>query len=93
MTSEEDKEYDKAFADVASLRDTRTKLSSMTDGELALWHAEQKPGSAEFVLTDHEWRSRLLVKQNRATYGAAVVGIVGVVVGVFLGWYLTLGNC
>lgn len=96
MTSDEDKaanEYAEAFADMASLRVTRSKLSSMTDGELALWHAEQKPGSAEFILADHEWRSRLLTKQNRAIYGAAVIGIVGVVVGVVLGWYLTSGSC
>jgi len=91
MASEQDKaakEYDEAFADMASLRVTRAELSSMTDGELALWHAEQKPGSAEFILADHEWRSRLLAKQNRAIYGAAILGIVGVFVGVLLGWYV-----
>lgn len=96
MTSEEDKadkEYAEAFADMASLRVTRAELSRMKDGELALWHAGQKLGSAEFILADHEWRSRLLAKQNRAIYGAAVVGIVGVVVGVVLGWYLTSGSC
>ena len=82
------KEFDKAFADMASLRPTRAKISGMTDGELALWHAAQEPGSAEFLLADHEWRSRLLVGQNRAIYGAAIVSIVGVAVGVLLGWYL-----
>lgn len=86
-------EYQEAFADVASLRATRAELSSMTDGELALWHAGQKAGSAESILADHEWQSRLLAKQNRAIYGAAVVGIIGVVVGVVLGWYLTSGRC
>ena len=91
MTSSEDKatiKYAEAFADMASLRETRAKLSRMTDGELALWHAEQKSASAESILADHEWRSRLLAKQIRAAHIAAVIGIVGVVVGVLLGWYL-----
>lgn len=96
MTSEEDKaekKYDKAFADMASLGVTRAELSGMTDGELALWHAGQKLASAEFILADHEWRSRLLAKQNRAIYGAAVVGVIGGLVGVVLGWYLASGSC
>lgn len=91
MASEDDKarkEYDEAFADMASLRVTRAALSGMRDGELALWQAQQKPGSAESILADHEWRSRLLAQQNRAIYGAAILGIVGVLVGVLLGWYL-----
>lgn len=96
MTSGEDKaakEYDKAFGDMASLRVTRAELSGMADGDLALWHAGQEPGSAEFILADHEWRSRLLAKQNRAVYGSAVIGIIGVVIGVVLGWYLSCGRC
>lgn len=91
MTSAEakaEKEYAKAFADMASLRVTSAQLSAMTDGELALWNARQEPGSPEFILADHEWRSPLLARQNRAIYGAAILGIVGVLVGVLLGWYL-----
>lgn len=97
MASEEDKagqekEFDDAFADVASLRETRAKLSRLEDGKLALWHAEQKPGSAEFILADHEWQSRQVKLQNQAIYRASVIGalsgIVGVVLGVVLGWYL-----
>ena len=91
--SKPEKEYDKAFADMANLCVTQAELSRMKDGDLALWQAEQKLGSAEVILADHEWRSRLLARQNRAIYGAAVVGIVGVVVGVVLGWYLTSGSC
>ncbi len=95
MASEEDKagkEFDEAFADMASLRVTCAALSVMKEGELALWQAEQKPGSAEFILADHEWRSRRVKLQNRAIYRASVIGalsgIVGVVLGVVLGWYL-----
>lgn len=87
QTKQEDK-FDKAFADSASLKVTRAHLSQMRDGELALWHAKQTPSSAEFILADHEWRSRLLAKQNRAIYGAAIIGTVGGLVGVVLGWYL-----
>lgn len=89
----EDKKYNEAFEGMASLRVARAELSHMKDGDLALWHAAQKPGSAEFFLADYEWRSRLLAQQNRAVYGAAVVGVVGVVVGVVLGWYLASGSC
>ena len=95
MASEEDKagkKYDEAFADMASLRVTRATLSDMKDGELALWQVAQKPSSAEFILADHEWRSRQLAQQNRAIYGAAIVGVFGVVVGVVLGWYLASGG-
>jgi len=97
MASEKDKagqekEYAEAFDDMASLRETRAKLSGLEDGKLALWQAEQKPGSAEFILADHEWRSRRVKLQNRAIYRASVIGalsgIVGVVLGVVLGWYL-----
>jgi len=91
MASAEEKaqrEFDQAFDDMASLRVTRAELSRMPDGNLALWQAEHKLGSAEFILADHEWKIRRIVQQTRAIYGAAVLGIVGVVVGVILGWYL-----
>ena len=81
-------EHDRAFDDMANLRVTRAKLSGMQDGNLALWQAEHKLGSAEYILAEHEWKRRQIVQQNRAIYGAAVLGIIGVVVGVILGWYL-----
>ena len=96
MTSEEhkqQKEFDNAFADAANLRVIRERLSGMADGALALWHAEQRPGSAELILAAHEWQSRLVAKQNRAIYVSALLGIVGVGIGAVLGWYLTSKGC
>lgn len=81
-------QFDQAFEEMATLRVASKRLSEMPDGELASWQANQKPNTAEFILAQHHWESRRIARQNRAIYGAAILGIFGTAAGVFLGWYL-----
>jgi hypothetical protein len=68
----------------------RSKLSRMTDKELAEWQAGFEPAEPHWRLAEHEWQSRLIAKQIRAAHWQAWFGIAAAVIGALLGALLTL---
>ena len=71
-------------------------LTSLTDVELAKWHAEAKEAHPKFeILAENEWRMRTLrvqrdfneaivKKQMRLTKFSIVFGLVGIIIGAAL---------
>jgi hypothetical protein len=74
------KEFEQAF-DEAAFGASREGLSRMSDIQLASWQSGYKPGTAQYIVADHEWQSRRIARQVRGAYISAAVGLVGVVVG------------
>jgi hypothetical protein len=64
-------------------------LASMSDKDLAAWHADQSADSAQFILATHEWNRRLLAAELRSIRFATWAGIVATLGGVALGAFLT----
>jgi len=75
-----------------------SSLRKMTDPELALWQADHPIDSPQYIMALQEWNRRALVEQINATKWSAIMGLVGVIVGVILTatftWFLspTHGN-
>lgn len=67
----------------------RRELAAMDDKQLAEWQSHYPRESAQYILAEHEWQRRLTAEQVRATRFAALVGILGVVVGALIGWLLS----
>jgi hypothetical protein len=63
-------------------------LAKIPDDYLAKLQAGVGPQSAEYLRTQQEWQRRLIAGQVRATFRASVIGVVGTVAGVILGWFL-----
>ena len=66
-----------------SLPSERTRRR-MTPMKLAELLSEQKPGSVQYILVEHELNIRIAKVQSNATYWGAALTLIGVVVG----WYL-----
>lgn len=79
------------------------KLELMSDEQLAVWQAGWKPMSASFIMADREWQRRqtfrALAEQFRLEervakinrwwgIGAAIIGVVGGIVGTLTGAWL-----
>lgn len=57
------------------------ELSKKSDADLAFWQSEFEPNSPQYRLAEQEWQRRLIVSQIRTTRYAALVGILGTLVG------------
>jgi hypothetical protein len=68
----------------------RSKLSRMSDKDLAEWQAGFEPTEPQWRLAEHEWQSRLIAKQIRAAHWQAWFGIAAAVIGALVGTLLTL---
>jgi hypothetical protein len=66
----------------------RSKLSRMDDRTLAEWQAGFAPDEAPWRLAEHEWQSRLIAQQIRATMASARwqawFGIAAAIIGSLL---------
>jgi hypothetical protein len=78
-----EREFNEGF-DNAVFGASRKEIARMTDMQLASRQARYEAGSAQQILAEHEWQSRRVAKQLRGAYIAALLGLVGVV----LGWAL-----
>ena len=68
----------------------RRVIARMSDKELAIWQTAFPPESPQWRLAEHEWQSRLMLDQNKATFHAARLGIWGTVIGAAIGVIGTL---
>ncbi len=75
-------------------------LSKFNDDELADWQASYKQNTQQFILGEKEWDKRLMSHQfalqsklaatnNRWMIVCSIIGLVGTILGTFLGWYLS----
>jgi hypothetical protein len=67
--------------------DSRT-LADIPDDYLANLQAGTRPETAPYIRAQQEWQRRLIVRQVRAALWASVIGVIGVILGVILGWLL-----
>ena len=82
---------------------SRNELEDMPDVELAIWQAGWETGTGKHILAEKEWTRRLSMRQLREQFrleeqvakvgrwwsvGAAVIGVVGTLVGAALGAWL-----
>ena len=74
----------------ASLDESSLFLKS--DKDLAHFQATHPPESPQYALALHEWNRRLVTRQVKATQHAAWIGLVGVIVGAVMGWFLSSAN-
>lgn len=64
----------------------RRVIAKMSDSDLALWQSKYPENSPQFILAEHEWQRRLTVEQVNASRFAALMGLLGAVVGAFITW-------
>ena len=77
---EEEEAMEQGFHDLPSTRE-RTAMSPQ---KLAILLATCEKDSPQYILVSHELNLRIAQVSSRATYGAAAVGLAGVVLGAFL---------
>lgn len=68
------------------------KLRCMSNGELAQWHANHQNEPSKRILAEQEWQNRRLSKQIHTSYFVAIIGVIGSLAGVVLGWHLRSSN-
>lgn len=68
-------------------------LPKMTSKDLAAWQAKYPMNSPQYIIASQEWNRRALVDQINATKWSAIMGLVGVIIGVILTalftWFLS----
>ena len=79
---------------------TLSELSQMPDVELATWQSGWKPGTDKHILAEKEWQRRIALRELREQFrleerlangnrwwsiAAAVIGVIGTLLGVWLG--------
>lgn len=79
---------------------TLNELSQMPDVELATWQSGWKPGTDKHILAEKEWQRRIALRELREQFrleerlangnrwwsiAAAVIGVIGTLLGVWLG--------
>ena len=67
-------------------------LFRKSDKDLAHFQAEHPIESPQYALAINEWNRRLVTRQVKATRFSAIVGLAGVIIGSFLGWFLASVN-
>ncbi len=65
-----------------------SSLFQKSDKELARFQAEHPPESPQYALSLNEWNRRLVTRQVKATKFSALMGLIGIILGTFLGWIL-----
>ena len=65
-----------------------SSLFRKSDKDLAHFQAEHPPESPQYALALNEWNRRLVARQVNATKFSAVIGVTGIIIGSFLGWFL-----
>lgn len=69
-----------------------SSLFNKSDKDLAHFQSSHPPESPQYALALNEWNRRLVTRQVRATQHAAWIGLAGVIIGAFLGWFLSSYN-
>ena len=79
---------------------TLGELAQMSDVELATWQSGWRPGTDKHILAEKEWQRRIAARELREQFrleerlangnrwwsiAAAVIGVVGTLLGVWLG--------
>jgi hypothetical protein len=64
-------------------------LAEIPDDYLANLQVGVQPTTGPYIRAQHEWKIRLIKKQIRATIAGSVLGIIGTLFGVLLGWWLS----
>ncbi len=77
-----------ALEDLRSL--DRGALSAMDDKALAVWQTRHALDTPQWRLGEHEWQIRLLARQIKATHHAAHLSVVGTLLGVLLGFWMSV---
>ena len=77
-----------------------SELAQMPDVELATWQSGWKPGTDKHILAEKEWQRRIALRELREQFrleerlangnrwwsiAAAVIGVIGTLLGVWLG--------
>ncbi len=82
---------DRRLKSAAQMKDVnRRELAMKSDESLATWQSQYPTESPMYRLAEHEWQRRLTEQQIRASYWASVIGVIGTLLGTFLGWWLAL---
>jgi len=63
-------------------------LSKMSDADLAFWQSSFDFQDPRYRMAEHEWQRRLIVSQLKSTRFAALLGVLGTLLGVVLGKYI-----
>jgi len=70
-----------------------SSLFNKSDKDLAVFQASYPSASPQCALALNEWNRRLVTRHVNATKFSAYIGLVGVIIGVVLGWGLvSLGS-
>jgi len=64
-------------------------LAKLSDKELALFQSNYPNDSPQNVLANHEWQRRLIAEQAKTSRLVALVGIIGTLIGVLAGHFLS----
>lgn len=68
-------------------------LSKMTNKDLAIWQSKHPIDSPQYLIALQEWNRRALVEQINVTKWSAIMGFLGVILGVLLtatfNWFLS----
>ena len=67
-------------------RGTAKHLRKLSSEGLAAWQAGWKPTTAKWLLAEKEWERRAMAESARWQRYAALMGLLGVVVGAALSW-------
>ena len=68
------------------------QLKNLKDSELAVWQSRHPADSPQSHLANLEWNRRVMRPQVRAAWFAAVMGVLGTLLGTALGWWLSGGR-
>lgn len=76
----------KCIEDFAQLDES--SLFRKSDKDLALFQAEYPPEAPQYALALNEWNRRLVTRQVKEARFSAFIGLVGIIIGTVLGWFL-----
>ena len=86
VRKEDEERLAQCIKEYANLNES--SLFHISDKELAMFQAEYPPESPQYVLALNEWNRRLVVRQIKEARFSTIIGLVGIVIGVVLGWLL-----
>ena len=70
-------------------RITSKSLSKMSDSDLAFWQSGFEHQDPRYRMAEHEWQRRLIAAQVNSSRFAALLGVIGTLIGAVVGSTLT----